>query len=146
MPIDCEPYSSLPLTWSSAIDDWDDAGVVLSNAEEDGLGEVKVVEGRVAPAAGVIRKCIIGRTEIGCSDQNRAMEAPFRVINALDFITRPTVQPIVEKSSANCCSVGSVAFTVKIPIPTSSTHCPGSIAAAVEGGMSINPGGGGRKE
>lgn len=95
--------------------------MVLGNVEEDRLGEVKMVERRVAPAAGSAGKGVIGRTEVGSSDQNGARKAPFGVTHALDLIARPTAQPIVEEGSANSRSVGPVPLTVKIPIPTSPT-------------------------
>lgn len=50
--------------------DGDDSGLVLSNALEDGLGEVEMLLGRVAPAAGVVGEGEIWRAEVGGCDDN----------------------------------------------------------------------------
>lgn len=46
------------------------ASFVASDLLEDGLGEVEVVQGRVAPAAGVVGECVIWWAEVGGSDHN----------------------------------------------------------------------------
>lgn len=120
MAVDCEPYSSPSFARSPPISDGDDSGMVLGNVEEHRLGEVKMVQRRVAPAAGGVGKGVIGRTEIGGGDQNRAWKTPLRVVHALDLIARPAAQPIVEQGSANSGGVPTEPLTVQIPIPTSS--------------------------
>lgn len=65
-----------------SIDDGNDSGFVLGNAEEDGLGEVEVEVGRVTPTS--------WRAEVGGSDHNGPWEAPLRVIGAPYLETCPT--------------------------------------------------------
>ncbi|KAH0454076.1 hypothetical protein IEQ34_018400 [Dendrobium chrysotoxum] len=78
--------------------------------------------GRITPPSCIVWKGIIWWAEIGCSDHNGTRKAPLPIINTHNLITRPTAQPIVEKSSAKSCSVCPISLTVQIPIPTSSTY------------------------
>ena len=57
-----------------SVDDGDDSGFVLGNAEKDGLREVEVEVGRVTPAP--------RRAEIGGRHYNGPRQAPLRVVGA----------------------------------------------------------------
>ncbi|KRY03475.1 hypothetical protein T12_13702 [Trichinella patagoniensis] len=82
-----------------------------------------MLERRIAPASGIVRKSIVWRTEVGRSDDNGAWKTPLVLVNAPNLITRATAEAIVEESSAQSCSVSSVSLTVEIPITTSTAHC-----------------------
>ncbi len=51
-----------------AVEDWNNASLILSNLKESRLGHVKMVKRRVAPATIIIGFRGIGRTEVGCCD------------------------------------------------------------------------------
>ena len=55
---------------------------------------------RIAPSTIIIRKCVVGLTEVSSSDKDRAGKAPLHVIVALDFIASSTVETIVEQRNA----------------------------------------------
>ncbi|BAS84419.1 Os03g0377201, partial [Oryza sativa Japonica Group] len=65
VPVDGEPHPSLPPARHPAVGDGDDAGLEAGDAEEGGLGEVEVVERRVAPAAAVAGERVVGRAQVG---------------------------------------------------------------------------------
>uniref|UniRef100_A0A7N0TJ65 Uncharacterized protein n=1 Tax=Kalanchoe fedtschenkoi TaxID=63787 RepID=A0A7N0TJ65_KALFE len=76
-------------------------------------------QGRVAPATGIIRQSIVGRAEVGGSDDNGPRQTPLLVIHTSDLKTSTTPLPVVKQSSAQGSSDGSVSLTVKVPISTS---------------------------
>ena len=92
--------------------DRDDSGAVLSNLEEGRLGEVEVLEGRVAPAAIVIGQSEVWRAEVGGGDGDGAREAPSGVVVAPHFETSSAAQPIVEQRRAQRRRVRSVPLAV----------------------------------
>lgn len=66
--------------------DRDYSSSVLSNLEESRLGQVKVLERRVAPAAVVVRQGQVWRAEVCGCDGDGAGEAPFRVVVASHLV------------------------------------------------------------
>lgn len=92
--------------------DRDDPSSVLCNLQESRLGQVKVLERRIAPPAIVVRQSKVWRTEVGSSDSDGPGKTPSWVIVASHFVARTTAQAIVEKGSAQCCGVGSVPLAV----------------------------------
>lgn len=86
VPVYREPYPPSLSTVYPAVGDGDDSGAVLSDVLEDGLGEVEVVKGRVAPTAVVVRKGVVWRAEIGSRHDYRSGKAPFPVADAHDLI------------------------------------------------------------
>ena len=93
-----------------SIGNGDDSGSVLGNAEEDGLGEVEVEQGRVAAAA--------GRAEVSGGDGDYPREARLSVVHAPQLEARPAAQPVVEQCRAQRRCVRAVTRAVQIPIPT----------------------------
>jgi hypothetical protein len=79
---------------------WNDDCPEFGNVLENGLREIKVLQGRIAPSTVVIGKRIVGRAEVGSSDNDRAGKAPLRVIVALDFISSSAAETVVEQRSA----------------------------------------------
>lgn len=65
---------------------WDDTGAVLGNLQESGLSHVKVLEGRIAPTAVVVRQGKVRWAEVGGGDNDGAGEAPLGVIFTFHFI------------------------------------------------------------
>lgn len=63
---------------------------------EDGLGEVEMVLGRIAPASGVVGQCIVWWAEVRGSDHDGIWKTPFWVVYALDFKASAAAQSIVE--------------------------------------------------
>lgn len=59
----------------------------MGDLKEGGLGEVEMVEGRVAPPAVVVGKSEVWRAEVGGSDDDGAREAPLRVVVATHLVT-----------------------------------------------------------
>ena len=78
----------------------DNSCSVLGNLQEGRLGQVEVLEGRVAPPTVVVSERRVWRTKVCCSDGDGPREAPFGVVVASDLVARPTAQAIVEQSSA----------------------------------------------
>lgn len=98
--INLKPYASPPPACYPSVRYRDYPGFVLGNVLENGLREVKMLLGRIAPAPCVVREGIVWWAEIGGGDQNGAGQAPFGVIHTPNLIARPTAQPIVEQSCA----------------------------------------------
>ena len=63
---------------------------VLSNVLEHRLREIKMLQGRVAPAPSIIGEGRVGWAEIGGSDHNGTWQAPLAVIYTPYLITSPT--------------------------------------------------------
>ncbi len=139
MAVDGEPYASTSPAGYPSVGNRDNPSSVLGNALEDRLREIKVLERRVTPSSSIVREGIVWWAEIGGSDHNGAWQAPFWVFRAPNLIARSAAQPTVEQSCAQSCCVRSIPLAVQVPIPTSTTHCPRSITAAIEGGVSIDP-------
>lgn len=100
----------------------DDSSSVLSNVLKYRLRQVKVVERRVAPPAGVVGQGVVWRAEIGGGHHNWTRQTPLLVSGAPDLITRSAAQAIVEQSSTQRCRVCTIPLAVQIPIPTSPTY------------------------
>lgn len=135
-----ESDPSLLLARNPAVLDRDDAGsVVLGQLSEDGLGDVKVLAGRVAPSAVVAGLVVIGRAEVGGRDEERRLAklAPLRVIGALYLVARPTRLPIVEQCCAQRRRLKAVALLHHVLITAGSPKCAG--ATLIKGGMSLLP-------
>lgn len=91
---------------------WNNSSFVLSNLQESRLSKIKVLQGRVAPATIAVGECIVRRAEVCGSDQYASRETPSWVTVTSHLIARTTAQAIVEKSSAECCSVSPIALAV----------------------------------
>ncbi|CAA7395034.1 unnamed protein product [Spirodela intermedia] len=102
------------------VGDGNDAGAVLGNVLEDGLGEVEVFLRGVAPAAGVVGEGGVGGTEVGGGDDNGARKAPPPVVDAADLIAGTAAQPVVEQRRAQRRRLRPVPLAVQISIPASS--------------------------
>ncbi|KAK3005132.1 hypothetical protein RJ639_017856 [Escallonia herrerae] len=85
-----------------AVRDGNNAGAVLGYSEEHGHGKVEVGARRVAPPAIVVGQVIVGRAEVGGSDENggAAAEAPLRGVDTLELKTSTAAEAIVEKGRA----------------------------------------------
>ena len=59
---------------------------VLSNAQEDRLSKIKVVQGRVAPASCIVGQGVVWWAEVGGSDHDGARQAPPVVIRTPNLI------------------------------------------------------------
>lgn len=60
----------LKYTYVPSIGNRDDSSAVFCNFQESRLGQIKVLERGIAPAAVVIGKRIVRRAEVGGSDGN----------------------------------------------------------------------------
>ncbi|KAF3777650.1 hypothetical protein EJ110_NYTH45351 [Nymphaea thermarum] len=135
--IDGEPYSSFLLTWDPVKNNppskrkhssrlflllpakfGDNTSPVLSNLQEGGLGQVEVLQGRVAPPSVVIRQGEVWRAEVGRSDHDAAWPAPPGVVVASHLVAGPAAQAIVEQSSTECSSQRAVALTRRVAPPS----------------------------
>lgn len=96
--------------------DGDNAGVVLSDLEECRFGEIKVLEGRVAPTTVIVGEGVVGRAEVSGGDGDGAGEAPFGIIIAPHFVARPAADAGVEQRSAQRRCVRTVSLAVQISI------------------------------
>lgn len=78
---------------------------------------------RVAPTAIVIWQSVVGRAEIGGSDENggAAGVAPLPFVRTLDLEARPAAEPFVEQRRAEGGGVYSIALAVQVSISTSTT-------------------------
>ena len=76
--------------------DWDNPSAVLGDLQEGGLGQVEVLEGRVAPATVVVGQGEVRRAEVCGGDGDGAGEAPLGVVVATQLIARPARQAVVE--------------------------------------------------
>lgn len=65
----------------------DNSSAVLSYLEESRLSHIEVLEGRVAPAAVVVRQGQVRGAKVGGGDDDGSGEAPFRIIVTSHFIT-----------------------------------------------------------
>lgn len=61
---------------------------VVSYSLENRLGEIKMVAGWIAPAAGIIGKSVVGRAEVGGGDNDGARQAPLGIVHAPHLETR----------------------------------------------------------
>ncbi|CAL9044048.1 unnamed protein product [Musa banksii] len=147
--------------------DGDDAGTVLRYLEKGRLGEVEMLQRRVAPAAVVVGEGVVGRTEVGGGDDDGSREAPPGVIGAPHLVARAAAEPIVEERGTEGRGVGPVPLAVEVAIATSPacnknkpihikmadvwsstiicvvcvrlTHSAGGVAATIERGMGVLP-------
>lgn len=103
---------------SPAEGDGHNAGAVLCYLKEGGLGEIKVLERRIAPAAVVVREGVIRGAEIGGGDDEGAGKAPLRIVGAPHFVASPATEPIVEQRGAEGRSVRPVPLAVEVAIST----------------------------
>lgn len=97
-----------------------DSGSVLSDLEERRLGQVEVLEGRVAPAAVVVRQGVVGRAKVCGGDGDGVREAPSRVVVAPHLVACPAAQSVVEQGRAQRCGVCAVPLAVQVAVPA----CP----------------------
>jgi hypothetical protein len=137
--IDGESDTSPSSAGYPSVSHGNDSSSVLSYVLEYRLREIKMVLRRVTPAASIVGESIVRWAEISGCDHNGARQAPFGVTSTLNLITRSTAQPIVEQSSTESSSVGSIPLAVEVSISTSPTHCPRSITPSIECSMSISP-------
>lgn len=128
-----------------------------------------MLPGRVAPSAIVAGESVVGGAEVGRSDYDRPLETPSIISRALDLKASSTALAIVEQSSAQRSSVGTITLAVEVPIPTGSschtlgqmeerlaqvcmmkqdkktdvvrtpTHSPRRITTSIEGSMCARP-------
>jgi len=100
----------------------DNSGAVFGDFKEHGHGEVEVRTRRVAPAAIVVGKSVVRRAKVCCGDEDgRASRVtPLSVVCALYLKAGAAAEAIVEKGSAQCRRVHTVALAVEVPIPTRS--------------------------
>lgn len=99
--------------------DWDDACFILCDLLEDGLREIKVVPGRIAPPSIVVGKRVVWRAEVSGGNDDRTLEAPLPA-RAFDLEARTAALPVVEQSRAQCSALGAIPLVVEITITT----CP----------------------
>lgn len=80
----------------------DNSGTVFSNFKEHGHGEVEVRTRRVAPAAIVVWKSVVGRAKVCCRDEDgrTSRVTPLSVVSALYLKARAAAEAIVEKRRA----------------------------------------------
>lgn len=77
-----------------------------------------MLERGIAPPAIVIGQSIVRRTEVGSGDGDGGRNTPFGVVVAPQLIASTAAQAIVEKGSAESCSVSPISLAVQVPIPT----------------------------
>lgn len=75
----------------------------------------------VAPTAVIVRFGRVWWAEVCGGDCDCTWQAPFLFTSALHLVARSTTQTTIEQNRAQSRRVCSVALTVQIPIPTSST-------------------------
>ncbi|RWW59243.1 hypothetical protein BHE74_00033834 [Ensete ventricosum] len=163
--VDGEPYASL-LHAGPAEGDGDDAGAEPSDLEEGGLGEVEVLQGRVAPSAVVVGEGVVGGAEVGGGDDDGGREAPPGIVGAPHLVAGAAAEPVAEERGAEGGGVGSVALAVEVAVAASPscgvnhagelfevipanimessvdvmhTHGAGGVASAVERGVGVPP-------
>jgi len=108
-----------------AVLDRDNASsVVLGQRGENGLGEVKVLAGRVAPSTVVAGQVVVGRAEVGGRDEEGRLAklAPLRVVDALHLVARPTRLPVVEHCRAHRRRLIAVALLHHVLITAGSSY------------------------
>lgn len=76
--------------------DGDDAGFVLSDAEEDGLSQIEVMLRRITPTSGVVGLSKVGRTKVCSGDGDCSSETPFWVVYAFYLKTSTAALAAVE--------------------------------------------------
>lgn len=94
--------------------------MVLSDLEEGGLCHVEMLEGRVAPPAVVVGQVVVGRAKVGGGDRDGAGQAPPGLPAAPHLVACPAREPVVKQGRAQGRSVGAVALTIQVSVPT----CP----------------------
>ena len=99
-----------------------DPGTVLSDLEEGGLGQVKMLEGRVASPSVVVSEGVVWRAEVGGSDHNGPREAPPGVVGALHLVACAAAEAIVEEGRAKRGGVRAVTLAVEVAIATSPSY------------------------
>lgn len=87
-----------------SIEDGHNAGPILGDAKEDGLGEIEVVVGRIAAPS--------RRAEVSGGHDYRAAKARLPIVSANELKARTAAQAVVEKGSAQCCSVSAIARAI----------------------------------
>ncbi|KAJ4875600.1 hypothetical protein Rs2_40618 [Raphanus sativus] len=65
--------------------DGDDTGFICSDAEKDGLSQIEVMLGRIAPTCGVAGLSKVWRTKVCSCDGECSPETPFWVIDTFDL-------------------------------------------------------------
>lgn len=73
---------------------------VLGNLQESRLGQIKVLERRIAPAAIIVGLSKVRWAKVCSSNNDASRTTPSRVIVASHFITRATAQAIVKQGCA----------------------------------------------
>lgn len=78
---------------------------------------------RVAPAAIVTRKSVVGWAEVSGGDKDGGTTgmAPLWVVGALELKTRPTTLPLVEQCRAQRRRAHTISLAVQVAVPTSPT-------------------------
>ena len=90
----------------------DNACPVLGNVLENGLRQIKVLQGMLTPSIIVIQKLIVGWAEVGSSDNDRVGEEPLLVVIALDFIAISSAETIIEHHSVENHFVGTITLAI----------------------------------
>lgn len=85
------------------------------------LREIKVLLGRVAPAASIIGQGIVWWTEIGGGDHDARPQAPLWVVHALDLKARAAALPVVEQRGAQRRRARPVPLAVQVAIAACAT-------------------------
>ncbi len=98
--IDGESNSSFLHTRHPSKGNGHDSSTVLSNLQESRLGQIEVLEGRVAPATIVVRQSVVRWAKVCSGDGDGGREAPFGVVVASHLVASPAAQPIVEQGCA----------------------------------------------
>lgn len=106
-----------------------DSSPVLSNVQEDRLGEVKVLQRRVAPTPRIVGEGVVGWAVVGGGHNNGSWKAPLWIVHASELVARAAAEAIVEEGGAQSRGVRPVALAVQIAVATSPTCTPKNSAA-----------------
>lgn len=107
-----------------AIRDGHNSSPVLSNAEEDGLREIEMLQGRVTPSPSIVWEGAVGRAEVGGSDHDGSPQAVLVVVHAHQLIASSTAEAIVEEGCAQGSCVSPIPLAVQVAVATSTTCIP----------------------
>jgi hypothetical protein len=109
----CQEASSPPVR------DRHDAGAVLRDVEEGGLGHVEVRARRVAPAAVVAGEAVVGRAEVGGRHGDGARQARPPGVVAAQLVAGPARRAVVEQRRTQRRRVRAVPAAVHVAVPAS---------------------------
>lgn len=75
-----------------------------------------MLEGRVAPAAVIVRQGVVRGAEVGGGDQDRAGQAPPPLAGAPDLVARAAAEAVVEQGGAQRRGVRAVPLAVEVAV------------------------------